>query len=175
MRQIVIAFVCFLSLSASVAHAVDRIHISVGSLSRPSYHVDTISSYRAGLSWDTELLNDYLSDQSSIRLESSIGLNQTSLGDVYDITAAPVFHYQFKKFDQKAFFEISAGIAYLSDTDWAAYHDMGSNLQFADRIGFGYAFEKSEISINFFHFSNGGTNAHNPGCDMLLLRTSFKI
>ncbi len=175
MRQIVIALVCFSALSSSLAHAVDRIDISVGSLSRPSYHVDPLSSYRAGLSWDTDLLKDYISSQSSIRLETSIGLNQTSLGDINDITAAPVFHYQFKKFDQKTFFEISAGVAYLSDTDWAAYHNMGSNLQFADRVGFGYTFDKAEVSLNFFHFSNGGTNTHNPGCDMLLLRTSFKI
>ena len=175
MRQIVFAFVCFLSFSSSFAHAIDRIDISVGSLSRPSYHVDTMSSYRAGLSWDTDLLKDYINSQSSIRLETSIGLNQTSLGDVYDITAAPTFHYQFKKFDQKAFFEISTGVAYISETDWAAYHNMGSNLQFADRVGFGYTFDKAEVSLNFFHFSNGGTNTHNPGCDMLLLRTSFKI
>ncbi|MFO1388968.1 acyloxyacyl hydrolase [Cellvibrio sp.] len=175
MRQIVFAFVCFISFSSSFTYAIDRIDISVGSLSRPSYHVDTISSYRAGLSWDTDLLKDYINSQSSIRLESSIGLNQTSLGDIYDLTAAPTFHYQFKKIDQKVFFEFSAGVAYISDTDWAAYHNMGSNLQFADRVGFGYAFEKTEVSLNFFHFSNGGTNTHNPGCDMLLLRTSFKI
>jgi hypothetical protein len=175
MRQTVIAFVSLLSLGSSLAHAVDRIDLSIGTLSRPSYQVDTISSFRAGLSWDTNFLKFDSSPQSSIRLESSIGLNQTALGDVYDISAAPVFHYQFKKFDQKVFFEISAGVAYLSDTDWAAYHDMGSNLQFADRLGLGYTFEKSEISLNFFHFSNGGTNNNNPGADMVLLRTSFKL
>jgi len=173
MRQLVIAFVCL--ISSSFAYAVDRIDLAIGTLSRPSYQVDFISSYRAGLSWDTNLLKDHISPQSSIRLESSIGLNQTAFGDVYDINAAPVFHYQFKKFNQKVFFEISAGLAYLSEKNWAAYHDMGSNLLFADRVGLGYTFEKSEISLNFFHFSNGGTNNNNPGADMVLVRTSFKL
>lgn len=173
MRHIVIALVCL--ISSSFAHAVDRIDLSIGTLSRPSYQVDTISSYRAGLSWDTDLLEDYISPQSSIRWESSIGLNQAALGDAYDISAAPVFHYQFKKFNQKVFFEFSTGVAYISETHWAAYHELGSNLLFADRVGLGYIFEKSEMSLNFFHLSNGGTNTHNPGADMLLLRTSFKL
>ncbi|MET0356790.1 MAG: acyloxyacyl hydrolase [Cellvibrio sp.] len=42
-------------------------------------------------------------------------------------------------------------------------------------MGIGYNFGKTEISLNFFHFSNAGLNRPNPGADMLLLRTSFKL
>lgn len=175
MRKTLTYFALTLAFTSNLAHAVDRIDLSLGTLTRPSYEVSTASSFRLGLSWDIHSITFERSPQTSIRFESSVGINKTSLGDVYDISAAPVLHYQFNKFNSKLFFELSTGAAYLSETLWAPYHDLGSHLHFADRLGLGYSFKESEISINFFHFSNGGTNNHNPGADMLLLRTSLKL
>lgn len=176
MRQFLFAFVLVNFFTVPLTYATDRVHVSIGNITRPTYTSPVINSFRAGISWDTEHLkfeDDYV--QQSLRIELSAGLNRSETNDVRDITIAPVLHYQFYKLKGKPFFEISSGAAYISETLWAPYHDLSSHRLFADRIGIGYNFGKTEISLNFFHFSNAGLNRPNPGADMLLLRTSFKL
>ena len=176
MRQFLIAFFLINFFTVPIAFAVDRVDLSIGSISRPTHSSPLINSFRAGISWDTDYLkfeDNYV--QHSLRIELSTGLNQSETNNVHDITLAPVLHYQFYKLKWQPFLEISSGAAYISETLWAPYHDLSSNRLFADRIGIGYTIGKTEISLNFFHFSNAGLKRPNPGADMLLLRTSFKI
>ena len=180
MRQLlfVCTFVCNFAIffNAPFAHAVDRIDLSIGNISRPSTTSPLINSFRAGLSWDTDYFkSEGNSVDRSVRIETSVGLNETEMGDVKDATIAPVLHYQFNKIYGRPFAEISAGPAYISRTLWAPYHDLSSRRLFADRIGVGYEFETVEVSLNFFHFSNAGLHKPNPGADMILVRTSFKL
>lgn len=176
MRQIVITFVCSISLSPSFAHAIDRVDVAIGNITRPSDTSPIFNSYRLGLTWNTDYFqysNNFF--QQSLRIETSTGFNKAESVNVHDFVIAPVLHYQFDTFYGKPFAEISLGAAYISDTVWAPYHDLNSDVLFADRIGLGYTIAETEISLNYFHFSNGGIKRPNPGADMVLIRASFKL
>lgn len=176
MRQFLFVFFLVNFFSTPIVYAVDRINLSVGNITRPANTSPIINSYRAGISWDTDYLkfeDEHI--QQSLRIELSTGLNRSQTNNVRDITLAPVLHYQFYKLKGQPFFEISSGAAYISETLWAPYHDLSSHRLFADRIGFGYTIGKTEVSLNFFHFSNAGLHKPNPGADMLLIGTSFKL
>jgi len=176
MRHFLSACLLPIAFSVPLAHAADRIDFAAGNIIRPATTSPILNSFRFGLSWDTDYFK-YESDiiQQSLRIETSTGLNQTKMGNVHDIVIAPTLHYQFNKIYGRPFAEISAGAAYISETLWAPDHDLTSSLLFGDRIGIGYTFAETEISLNFFHFSNGGLQKPNPGADMLMLRASFKI
>lgn len=162
--------------TSTPAMALDRIDLSIGGISRPVTSTPVINSFRAGLSWNT----DYFANETdghirSLRFESGIGLNRTNYGDVKDVMAAPVLHYQFKNTALPLFAEASVGVTYLSQQRWNTYHYLGSQILFADRVGIGYSFEQMEVSANFYHVSNANLAKVNPGADMLLMRFSFKL
>ncbi|RZA04378.1 MAG: acyloxyacyl hydrolase [Moraxellaceae bacterium] len=176
MRHFLFAFTFPIFFSAPFAHAVDRLDVSIGNMTRPSDTSPLFNSFRLGLSWNTDYLkyeNDII--QQSLRIETSTGVNRTELGNVRDVVVAPVLHYQFNKIYGQPFAEISCGAAYISKTRWESYHDLSSRRLFGDRIGVGYTFDETEISLNFFHFSNAGLHRPNPGADMVLIRASLKI
>jgi lipid A 3-O-deacylase len=176
MRQFSFTFFLINFFLIPLSHAADRVDFCVGNITRPANTIPIINSFRAGATWYTDHLefeNDFL--QQSLRIEASVGLNRSKTGDVRDMVLAPVLHYKFKKIAGEPFFEISSGAAYISETLWAPYHDLSSRRLFADRIGGGYSIGKVEISLNYFHFSNAGLHRPNPGADMVLIRTSFKL
>lgn len=177
MRGILFAFfVGLTSLITHLAYAVDRIDISAGNITRPASATPPLNSVNVGFSWDTDFLkSDAGLIQRSVRIEAGIGLHKTDEADINSILLAPVLRYQLATSGAKPFFEISIGPAHLSETRWEAHHDLSTRWTFADRIGLGYSFEKIELSVNFFHFSNGGLSTHNPGADMVLIRSSFKL
>lgn len=177
MRGIFFAFFIGLtSLSTHLAYAVDRIDISAGNITRPASATPPLNSFNLGLSWDTDLLkSDEGRFQRSIRIEAGVGIHKTDEAQIKSILLAPVLRCQLATSGAQPFFEISAGPAHLSETRWEEDHDLSTRWMFADRIGLGYAFEKIEISLNFFHFSNGGLSTHNPGADMVLIRSSLKL
>lgn len=173
MRHILFA----LTLITPFAQAVDRVDLSIGNIIRPVASDEPINNIsRIGLSWDTHYAETYNGKtHRSLRIESSFGLNDTTLGTVKDTLVAPVLHYQFNSKAYQPFLEISMGVVHLSERKWTPRYDLMSNWLFADRIGAGYTFKKCELSISFLHFSNAGLKPPNPGADMLLLRTSIKL
>lgn len=177
MRGILFAFFIGLtSLSTHLAYAVDRVDISAGNITRPASATPPLNSVNLGLSWDTNLFkSDEGLIQRSVRIEAGVGFHKTDEAEIKSILLAPVLRYQLTTSGAQPFFEISAGPAHLSETRWESHHDLSTRWMFADRIGLGYAFDKIEISLNFFHFSNGGLSTHNPGADMVLIRSSFKL
>jgi hypothetical protein len=181
MRGILFAFFMGLtSLSTHLAYAadrtVDRFDISAGNITRPASATPPLNSFNLGLSWDTDFLKSNTGNiQRSVRIEAGVGLHKTDETEIKSILLAPVLRYQLATSGAQPFFEISVGPAHLSETLWEAHHDLSTRWTFADRIGLGYAFEKVEFSVNFFHFSNGGLSTHNPGADMVLFRTSFTL
>lgn len=177
MRGILFAFFIGLtSLNAHLVYAVNRVDISAGNITRPASATPPLNSFNLGLSWDTDFFkSDEESIQRSVRIEASAGLHKTDETEIKSILLAPVLRYQLATSGAQPFFEISAGPAHISETRWETNHDLSTRWMFADRIGLGYAFEKIEFSLNFFHFSNGGLSTHNPGADMVLIRSSFKL
>ena len=176
MRQSLYIFSFLLCCTANLAHAIDRVNLSVGNVMRPSSTSPIFNSFNAGATWDTNL---FKSDEGfikrSIRIEAGVGYHRTDDTEVKSMLLAPVLHYQLATSGAQPFFEISAGAAYISETLWEAHHDLSSRRLFSDRIGLGYALEETEISLNFAHFSNAGLHEPNPGSDMLLIRASFKL
>jgi hypothetical protein len=181
MRSILFAFFIastFLNthLVYAVDKAVDRVDISAGNITRPASATPPLNSFNIGFSWDTDFFkSDDGFIQRSVRIEAGLGLHKTDEAEIKSILLAPVLRYELAASGTKPFFEISVGPAHLSETRWEADHDLSTRWTFADRIGIGYSFEKIELSLNFFHFSNGGLSTHNPGADMVLIRSSFKI
>ena len=177
MRTIqLIASIFILTLFSETVFAIDRLDLSVGGVTRPTLSAQSFNSFRASLTWDTDYLTlDGDNYQRSLRFETGIGLNETYSKDIQDISVSPILHYQVTKPNWPDFFEIGVGLTHISDAHWKPRNDMGSHLLFADRIGVGYCLGTTEISLNFFHISNGGLSKPNPGADMILLRTSFKL
>lgn len=154
----------------------DQLDISVGSVTRPVLEKSTPNSFHASATWNTDWFTyTSASYTRTMRFEVGTGLNQTDAGNVRDITAAPVLHYQQNISGNALFLEASIGLTHISSAHWKPGHYMGSHLMFADRLGVGYDMGPLEVSLNFFHISNGGATDPNPGADMLLLRTSFKL
>lgn len=171
-----IAAILTLTLFSQTVFAIDRFDIAIGGVTRPVLNAPSFNSFRTSLTWDTDYFalesDNY---QRSVRFETALGLNHTYAKDIKDFSVSPILHYQIKKPNWPDFFELGIGVTHISDAHWKPYQDMGSHLSFADRIGFGYNLGTTEISLNFFHISNGGLSEPNPGADMILLRTSFKL
>ncbi|RYY74797.1 MAG: acyloxyacyl hydrolase [Gammaproteobacteria bacterium] len=176
MHLISITVILILTFFSKTAFAIDRFDFAVGSVSRPSLDAPLINSFRAGFSWDTDYLQSQGDDYfRTLRIETSVGLNRTHEKDIKDIGVSPILHYKLKRSNWPDFIEIGVGITHISETHWKPYNDMGSHLQFADRISAGYYVGTTEISFNLYHISNGGLSRPNPGADMLLMRMSFKL
>ena len=171
-----ITSIFILTFFSETVFAIDRLDLSIGGVTRPTLRAQSFNSFRAGLTWNTDYLAiDGDNYQRSLRFETSIGLNETYSKDIQDISVSPVLHYQVTKTNWPDFFEVGVGLTHISDAHWKPRNDMGSHLLFSDRIGVGYCLGTTEISLNFFHISNGDLSKPNPGADMILLRTSFKL
>ena len=166
-----------LILFSKMAFAIDRFDVAIGGVSRPSLESPIINSFRAGVTWETHYLDrNFDNFHQTLRFETSLGLNHTASKDIKDFAVSPILHYQLNSESRLPdFFEVGVGVTHISETHWKPYNDMGSHLLFADRISAGYYLGTTEISLNFFHISNGGLTKPNPGADMILLRTSFKL
>jgi len=176
MRQFLVVLTLIICCSANFARAANRVDVSIGNITRPSDTSPLFNSFQTGLSWDTDF---FKSDEGrvhrSLRIETGIGLYRAEYRNVRSMILAPVLHYQLNSPGAQPFIELSVGAAYLSETRWEKGYDISSRRLFADRIGFGYAFEEMEISLNYSHFSNAGLHRPNPGADMVAVRASFKL
>ncbi len=176
MRQLFYALGILLCGTTNLAYAIDRIDLSIGNITRPSSTSPLLNNFTAAATWDTDFLkSDEGFIKRSVRIEAGVGYHKTDDTEVKSAILAPVLHYQLATSGAQPFFEISTGIAYISETLWEAHDDLSSHAMFSDRIGVGYAFGETEISLNFAHFSNAGLRQPNPGADMLQIRASFKL
>lgn len=174
--QIPMVCALLLALYPNISVATPRFDLSVGGVTRPSLDAHDINSVRSGLTWETPYLErSYTQIQQTLRIETAVGLHSANPRDIKDVSISPILHYQLNPSHWPDFVELGIGLTYISEQRWKPYNDMGSQFLFADRIGLGYSFGSTEISVNFYHISNAGLSFPNPGADMLLLRTSFKL
>ena len=159
-----------LALSALPALAVDSLTVSLGALDHPRGE-GSVNDGRISAGW---VINQYESDSGlyQTRMEVGVGYSNTQADKVWSVTVAPVAHYRFKtsRPDSGPFVEASLGGAYLSKIRFADDHDLTSHGHFASRLGVGYAFGASEVSLNATHFSNAGIKKPNPGVNVIALR-----
>lgn len=88
------------------------------------------------------------------------------------IATAPVVRYTFKRqLHITPYFELSIGLAYLSNTRFAN-SNLGMHFAFQDRAGFGFlAGEKEQLSLgaHIVHYSNAALASHNSGITIPLM------
>jgi lipid A 3-O-deacylase len=96
--------------------------------------------------------------------------------DIHGITLSPIFAYYLGK--STDFFRpyIAGGIgAALLDKYHIKDRNLGSNLQFEDRIGIGAVIGWLDINCSFFHYSNAGLTPPNAGIDIWLFSGTFRF
>lgn len=88
------------------------------------------------------------------------------------VSFSPIFSKQIATLSHVAVkLEIGIGLAYVRDTRLAR-KDLGTHYQFEDRVGLIFDIDKlgkKALALRYFHYSNGGLDAANPGLDFLNL------
>ena len=92
----------------------------------------------------------------------------------HSLSFAPVFVYEFAGDNLRPYVEAGIGLAVFSSTELED-NDLGSSLQFEDRLGFGVRFAGQEVGLRALHYSNAGLKNPNDGAEAYTLhyRLSF--
>ena len=165
MRRIIVGLNALLMLSA--AQAVDQIYVQGGALVRPAGKTFP-DDVEAGLAWTLPWQWD--GGRLSSRLNIALGYTDGKSHSSWRTLAMPALRYQTSVGDRGVFAELGIGVSYLSHAQWASGHDLGSHLQFMERLGIGYRFGKNELGLNLTHVSNGGFEQPNPGAEIVSIR-----
>ena len=80
------------------------------------------------------------------------------------LSFAPVFVYEFASQTVRPIIEAGIGVAAFADTEVDG-NDLGSALQFEDRIGLGLRFSGQEVGVRAMHYSNAGLKNPNDGVE----------
>lgn len=92
----------------------------------------------------------------------------------HSLSFAPVFVYEFAGGSVKPYIEAGIGVAAFAHTELED-KDLGSSLQFEDRLGVGLRFADQEVGLRALHYSNAGLKQPNDGIEAYSLhyRISF--
>ena len=92
----------------------------------------------------------------------------------HSLSVSPVLVYEFAGERFKPYIEAGIGIAAFSSTELED-NDLGSSVQFEDRLGFGVRFAGQEVGVRALHYSNAGLKNPNDGVENYSLhyRLSF--
>ena len=92
----------------------------------------------------------------------------------HSLSVSPVLVYEFAGERFKPYIEAGIGIAAFSSTELED-NDLGSSVQFEDRLGFGVRFAGQEVGVRALHYSNAGLKKPNDGVENYSLhyRLSF--
>ncbi|MDP3814742.1 acyloxyacyl hydrolase [Pseudomonas sp.] len=92
----------------------------------------------------------------------------------HSLSVTPVFVYEFGGGNVKPYIEAGIGVAAFAHTELED-KDLGSSLQFEDRLGFGLRFAGQEVGLRALHYSNAGLKQPNDGVEAYTLhyRISF--
>jgi lipid A 3-O-deacylase len=82
----------------------------------------------------------------------------------HSLSVSPVLVYEFAGERFNPYVEVGIGIAAFSSTELAD-NDLGSSLQFEDRLGFGLRFADQEVGVRVLHYSNAGLKKPNDGVE----------
>ncbi|TVP89720.1 MAG: acyloxyacyl hydrolase [Pseudomonadaceae bacterium] len=160
-------------LLSPVSAALDGLSVDLGHSS------ESTTTLRLGAQWDFGQTL-WRSQGGDLALDGYWDLAATHWGslDTASIDASPVFRLNFAAGDQgaQAYFEAGIGIAWFSRSRLAPGTNLGSSLQFADRIGLGLRLANgNDVGLRFFHYSNAGFNRRNSGVETLALHYRFNL
>lgn len=158
----------FFIVIATTAAAEDAVEVSLGKAS------DQVDVFR--LAWHKAWSNRWLvTAAGEISGFHTISLNhwQGRDGSLDAIAYSPVFVYRFRR-QIYPYVKFGIGGAWLSDTSIAT-RNLGSHLQFEDQLGLGWKWGRSDLSLVYMHYSNGGFAHPNRGVDMLVLSYARRI
>ncbi|HLA31833.1 MAG TPA: acyloxyacyl hydrolase, partial [Pseudomonas sp.] len=82
----------------------------------------------------------------------------------HSLSVTPVFVYEFAGGNVKPYIEAGIGVAAFAHTELED-RDLGSSLQFEDRLGFGLRFAGQEVGLRALHYSNAGLKQPNDGVE----------
>ncbi|MFO7705613.1 MAG: acyloxyacyl hydrolase [Halopseudomonas sp.] len=130
-------------------------------------------TYRAGLElgFGNPL---WQSDAGAVVLDGywDAGLTYWDGIDAFNVSLTPMFQLNFPRAMTAVtpFLEAGIGAALFSKTDLAPGADIGSALQFEDRLGLGMRFASgSELGLRYYHYSNASIKQPNQGINKAAL------
>lgn len=146
---------------------------------KTSYSIDyihgegNVDGIKVAMQFHTDYLKKY-SKNMSIYFESSINLWKYGVQNRHDtnfvLAISPVFQYPIGAINNfEMFAEFGIGLSLLNDTKFAG-KNVSTHYQFEDRLGIMTRFGKNnanQISLRYFHYSNGGLKKPNPGLDFI--------
>ena len=165
LTKVVLGLSALFSLGS--AQAVDEIYVDGGVLLHPTGK-SFPSAIDAGLGWS--LPWTWSGGALISRFDLGLGLIRNKDNDIWSLQAMPVLRYQPATAQHGIFAELGIGLTYIDKTLFTARHDMGSHLQFEERLGVGYDYFDHAVSINFSHISNAGLAQPNPGANIASIR-----
>jgi lipid A 3-O-deacylase len=80
------------------------------------------------------------------------------------LSFSPVFIYEFSGQTVRPIIEAGIGLAVFADTEVDG-NDLGSAVQFEDRLGLGLRFSGHEVGVRATHYSNAGLQTPNEGVE----------
>lgn len=153
--------------SIGSAQAVDQIYVDGGALLHPTGK-SFPSVIDSGLGW-TLPWNSSGGTLTS-RFDLGLGLIRSKESNIWSMQAMPVLRYKPAASLNGVFAELGIGLTYINKTTFSSGHNMGSHLQFEERLGVGYDYFGYAVSINLSHISNAGLANPNPGADIASIR-----
>ncbi|PVZ42386.1 acyloxyacyl hydrolase [Pseudomonas sp. CC120222-01a] len=124
-------------------------------------------TYRLGMSfdWDKQWLK---SDIGYVTGYWDAAYTYWEGGDAsgaHSLSFSPVFTYEFSGFTYTPYVEAGIGLAAFSKTE-VGDHDLGSAVNFEDRIGFGLKLPGAQkVGVRLIHYSNAGIKQPNDGIE----------
>lgn len=163
-----LAAVAALSMGAVASQAAD-LTFAVGQSG------ESTMVYRVGVQCDFGTLRSYQSGRLTGYWDTGYTYwegDETSSS--HSLSISPVFVYEFAGESVKPYVEGAIGLAAFSNTE-VEDNDLGSSLQFEDRLGVGLRFAGQEVGLRAVHYSNAGLKNPNDGVEAYTLhyRLSF--
>ena len=168
MRNILLATTMLMTLSS---HAIDITSMSVDYIRGEG----GVEGVKLAVQHHTNYLKKF-DDRLHLYFESSVNFWQYGDENTHDtnlvLAVSPVVEFPVGiLFDKEIYVEFGIGVSLLDDTKFAG-KNVSTHYQFEDRLGFKMKFgekQDTEISLRYFHYSNGGLKKPNPGLDFISL------
>ena len=134
-----------------------------------------VEGVKLAFQYHTDYFKEF-DDRLNLYFESSVNFWEYGSDNIHDtnfvLALSPVIEFPVGNlYRNKIYVEFGIGVSLLDDTNFAG-KDVSTHYQFEDRLGFKMKFGdkgENEVSLRYFHYSNGGLKKPNPGLDFVSL------